>query len=124
MRLLGWIIAVPVALIVIAFAVANRAPAVVRFDPLPYALDIPIWAIAIGAIAFGFVLGAVIKWIFGAKWRSLALRSRRRVRVLEREVSTLRNRLEEERLRREAAEHAHHQHGQTPQRLLPPKDAA
>jgi putative membrane protein len=93
-RFIGWIIAVPVALIVIAFAIANRAPVGVHFDPLPYELDIPLWAAVIGALAFGFLLGALIRWLFDQRWRSEARHGRRHIRALEREISTLRSRLD------------------------------
>jgi uncharacterized integral membrane protein len=93
-KLLGWVIAVPVGLIVIAFAVANREAVEVRFDPLPYAVEIPIYAVALGAIIFGFVVGAVIRWLFDHRWRRLARLRGRRIRALERESDRLRERLE------------------------------
>ena len=94
MRFIGWIIAIPVAFIVIVFAVANRTPVGVHFDPLPYELDIPLWAAVIGALAVGFMLGALIRWLFDHRWRAEARQGKRHVRALEREISTLRQRLE------------------------------
>lgn len=94
MRFIGWIVAVPVAFIVIAFAIANRTPVGVHFDPLPYELDIPLWAAVIGALAFGFILGAVIRWLFDHRWRAEARQGKRHVRALEREISSLRQRLD------------------------------
>jgi len=93
-RFIGWIVAVPVAFIVIAFAIANRTPISVHFDPLPYELDIPLWAAVIGALAFGFILGAVIRWLFDHRWRADARQGKRHVRALEREISSLRLRLD------------------------------
>ncbi len=94
MRYIGWIIAVPVAFIVIAFAIANRTPVGVHFDPLPYELDIPLWAAVIGALAVGFLLGALIRWLFDHRWRAEARQGKRHVRALEREISSLRQRLD------------------------------
>jgi uncharacterized integral membrane protein len=93
-KLLGWVIAIPVGLIVIAFAVANRETVEVRFDPLPYAVEIPIYAVALGAIIFGFLVGALIRWLFDYKWRHLARLRGRRIRALESENDRLRERLE------------------------------
>ena len=94
MRFIGWIIAVPMAFVVIAFAIANRRTVGVYLDPLPYELDIPLWAAVIGALAFGFILGAVIRWLFDRRWRSEARQARRHNRALEQEISSLRQRLD------------------------------
>ena len=94
MRFIGWIIAAPVAFIVIAFAIANRTRVGVQFDPLPYELDIPLWAAVIGALAFGFILGALMRWLFDHRWRAEARQGRRHVRALEREISSLTQRLD------------------------------
>jgi len=93
-RYIGWIIAAPVAFVVIAFAIANRGTVGVYLDPLPYELDIPLWAAVIGALAFGFILGAMIRWLFNQRWRSEARHARRHNRALEREISSLRQRLD------------------------------
>ncbi len=108
MRWLGWLIAVPLALIVIAFAVANRGVVPVHFDPLPWVLDIPIWALAVGALAIGLLVGGLVQWLQDHKWRRMARGSQRRQRALEREAQGLRAKLE-----RQAAA-----------RALPPEDAA
>ena len=94
MRFIGWIIAIPVAFVVIAFAIANRTAVGVHFAPLPYQLDIPLWVAVIGALTFGFILGALMRWLFDHRWRVSARQGRRHIRALEREISTLRERLD------------------------------
>jgi len=89
-RLFGWLVAIPVGLLVIAFAVSNRGTVTLNLDPFPLAIDAPVWAIAIGGLFVGFLLGALVRWLFDHKWRQMARRGRRRIQLLEREIATLR----------------------------------
>ena len=118
MRFIGWLIAIPVAFVVVAFAIANRSSVSVYFDPLPYKLDIPLWAVVIGALAFGFILGAMIRWIFDQRWRGEARQAQRHNRVLEQEISSLRQRLDQQPIA--VSEAGNTDRGQN--RLVPPSD--
>lgn len=95
MRILAWAIAGAVAVIVVAFAVANRDPVTISVAPLPYMLDIPMWALAVGALVVGFLTGALVRWLLDHKVRSMARRGRRRTRALEQELARVRERLDE-----------------------------
>ena len=95
MRILAWAIAGAVAVIVIAFAVANRGPVTISVAPLPYKLDIPMWALAVGALVVGFLTGALVRWLLDHKVRRMARRGRRRTRVLEQELAGARKKLDE-----------------------------
>ena len=95
MRILAWAIAAVVAMVVIAFAVANRGPAEISVAPLPYRLDIPVWALAVGALVVGFLTGALVRWLLDHKVRRMARRGRRRTRVLEQELAGARKKLDE-----------------------------
>jgi uncharacterized integral membrane protein len=68
MKRLFWLITGPFALLVIAFAVANRRPVTLSFDPFSLdapaiALSLPLWLIAFGALLIGVVLGGAATWI-------------------------------------------------------------
>lgn len=95
MRVLAWAIAAIMALVVIAFAVANRGPVTISVEPLPYKLDIPIWALAVGALVVGFLSGALVRWLLDHKVRRMARRGRRRARALEQELAGTRKKLDE-----------------------------
>ena len=63
-RILRWVIGVPVAVLVISFAVANRQYVTLSLDPLtpsdPFAsIELPLWLL----FFFGLVAGALIGWI-------------------------------------------------------------
>lgn len=123
MRLIGWLIAIPAGLIVIAFAVANRGTVTLNLDPFPLAIDAPVWTIAVGGLLAGFLLGALIRWLFDHKWRHMARSGRRRIQLLEREVANLRAKQDE----KKPAAPAPGQQGlglEARQQIMPPRDAA
>lgn len=93
MRYLIWLVAIPVALVVIAFAVANRDLAMVSFSPLPFVLDIPLWAVVVGAVLFGIIVGGTIRWLMDHRWRRLARIRGRRLWAVEKEAAVLRDKL-------------------------------
>ena len=95
MRVLAWTIAAVVALVVIAFAVANRGPVTISVAPLPYRLDIPVWALAVGALVVGFLSGAAVRWLLDHRLRRMARRGRRRTRALEKDLARAREKLDE-----------------------------
>jgi putative membrane protein len=90
MRIIRWTAALLALVIVVAFAVANRDPVVVRFDPLPFLLDVPLYALALGALGVGFFAGSMVQWLFAARMRRLARERKRRIGALETEAEGLR----------------------------------
>ena len=85
------IILVPLAILIIAFAVANRQIATVSFDPFSAtepaaAVTLPLFALIIVLLIVGVVVGGAAAWLRQGEWR-------RRARRLEREVDALRRKL-------------------------------
>ena len=82
------LILVPLMLVAVAFAVANRQPVTVSFDPfstdLPaFALSGPLFVVVILVVVFGVVLGGIATWLGQG-------RHRRAVRAMRRENENLR----------------------------------
>jgi uncharacterized integral membrane protein len=86
------IIVVPLAAVIIAFAVANRVTVTVSFDPFSstnpaYAATLPLFAVILLVLIAGVVVGGAAAWLRQSKWR-------RRARELEAENRTLRAELD------------------------------
>jgi uncharacterized integral membrane protein len=96
-KVLTAIIAVPLAAVIIVFAVANRQNVTVSFDPFSsadpaYAATLPLFAGVMLVLIFGVVVGGVAAWIKQGKWRRAA-------RQLEAENRNLRSDLDDARRR-------------------------
>ena len=86
------LILVPLAVVITAFAVANRQIVTVSLDPFsaehPAAsVTLPLFVLIIALLVAGVVLGGIAAWLRQAKWRRTARR-------LEREVADLRAEIE------------------------------
>jgi uncharacterized integral membrane protein len=93
------LILLPIAIIVVLLAVANRHPVLVSFDPFSgdvpeISVTLPLFAIVFAAVMLGIVIGGVSAWLAQGE-------NRRARRLASREVSRLR--AEAERARVQAA---------------------
>ena len=82
-------VAIPLGVAVIWFAVANRKLVAVALYPLSPERELPVFAVAFAALIIGFAGGAAVAWLGGRKWRRLARARKRKVEYLEREVAGL-----------------------------------
>lgn len=85
MRLLSWLLGLPIALITILFAVANREAVALSLWPLPFAVDVPLSAALLVFFVIGLLLGGFAAWAAASRWRRLARKQTRRVTELERQ---------------------------------------
>jgi putative membrane protein len=86
---LSWIVTLPVTLVVVVFAVSNRDEVAINLWPTGLDLTIPFFAVVLGVFLAGFLVGAAIMWLSGAKGRARARRLRYRAEELERELVRL-----------------------------------
>ena len=94
-RILRWTIGLPIAGIVVSFAVANRQWIAVSFDPFskdaPFAaIDIPLWALFFCGVFFGLIAGWIACWFAQSKWRRSAKDTRKELVRSQEEASQLR----------------------------------
>jgi uncharacterized integral membrane protein len=71
------LILVPLAIVFVALAVANRQPVLVSFDPFDqlnpaFARALPLYALMLILVIAGVVVGGIAAWVRQAKWRRAA----------------------------------------------------
>lgn len=62
-------VTLPLLLIVVLFAVVNRTAVPVNFWPLPYAVDLPLSAVAFGGFFLGALSGGLAVWLGSVRKR-------------------------------------------------------
>lgn len=95
MRILGWLLAFPLIVLAVVFAVANRHDVRLELWPLPWVLDLPVYLAVLGALVKGMVIGAVVMWLSGHRARANARQQRRRAESLERQLEVARTEAEQ-----------------------------
>jgi len=96
-KIITLVIVVPLAAVIIAFAVANRELATVSFDPFSssnpaYAATLPLFILIFVLVILGVIIGGVAAWLRQAHWRRTARKLDAEVRLLRQELSAARNR--------------------------------
>ena len=86
MRLVGWLLALPLSLLAVVFAVANRHGLRLEMWPLPWSLELPVYLAVLGPLVIGMVVGGVLAWTAGHRVRMTARQQRRRAESLERQL--------------------------------------
>ena len=107
-KALTLVIVVPLAVLIVAFAVANRQAVTVSFDPFSsanpaYAATLPLFVLIFALVILGVIVGGVATWLRQASWRRTARALDADVRTLHQELEAMRRRAAEEEARREAA---------------------
>ena len=93
-RIINWAIGLPIAVIVIAFCVANRQWIEVSFDPFskatPFAtMFMPLWALFFIGIFCGMIAGWIACWFGQGKWRRAAKEARSDLQRAQNEAQRL-----------------------------------
>lgn len=96
-RIVGWIVLVPLCVVLIVFALANRQLVVVNFNPLAPSeplttpgVGVPLFLVLFTVLLFGVVLGGVATWFAQSQHRRDERAYRREAERLHREVDVLR----------------------------------
>ena len=82
----AWIVTVPLALLVILFALMNRQEVSLSLWPFPWDVTAPLFLFTLGAIVVGFFFGAFAAWLSGRT-------TRQKLRVASRALAEARDEL-------------------------------
>jgi hypothetical protein len=96
-KILTALILVPIAVVFIAFAVANRQSAVISLDPFnssqpALSLSMPLFALILALLISGVILGGIAAWLGQGKWRWRARHFEAEARELRRELDRMKPR--------------------------------
>ena len=94
-KIVAAVILIPLAVVIVAFAVANRHEVTLSLDPFnaerpASSLSLPLFVLVIGLLILGVVIGGVATWLNHGRWRRAARRFEREVQALRGEVASLR----------------------------------
>jgi uncharacterized integral membrane protein len=94
-RIITAIIVIPLLIVVVGFAVANRQVITVSFDPFSstqpaYAVTLPLFVIIFILLIVGVIIGGAAAWMRQASWRRSARRLDAQVRDLHSEIDAMR----------------------------------
>ena len=96
-RILFFFVLVPLALAIVALAVANREMIAVSFDPFSsadpaFAVTLPLYGLALILLIAGVLIGGIASWLKQQKWRRVARRLEAENRALRAELDSMRRR--------------------------------
>src|SRR5213080_1411512 len=93
-QFLKGLILLPIAIIVVLLAVANRGPVTLSFDPFSreplFTATLPLFAVIFLAVMLGVLIGGAAAWMAQAKHRRQKRRYRREARHLRAETERAR----------------------------------
>jgi len=91
------LVLIPLAIILIAFAVANRQTVTVSFDPFDtvepaFSLALPLYVLILALVIAGVILGGAAAWMRQGRWRGRARLAEGQARELHIENEQLKRR--------------------------------
>lgn len=90
MRLIYWLLAGPLMAVAALFAISNLAVVEIGLWPLPFKVGVPIYLVALGGLALGFLAGGFVAWFGAGRARARARAAERAVRRRDMEIEDLR----------------------------------
>ena len=107
-KLVAIFVLLPLAVVIVVFAMANRESVVVSLDPFgaanpAFSIRLPLFILIFALVILGVVVGGIAAWLRQGRWRRLARKREADVAALRREVELLNGRIEHQNTRPNAA---------------------
>ncbi len=99
-KIVFWLVLIPIAIVILMFALANREVVTVSFDPFNAAapaasISIPLFVLTFVLVILGVFIGGAASWLRQSGYRRAAKRRDADVNALRREIETLNAKLED-----------------------------
>jgi len=91
--MLRLILALPVVLLLISFALSNRAPVELGLWPTDLMIEMPVSVAILGGMAVSFLLGATLTWVGSLGHRRRASRAESQLKHTKAQMDDLRARM-------------------------------
>ncbi len=95
MHRLSLLITLPLAVVLVVFAVNNRGLIEIDLWPLGFVITWPVFVFVFVGVSVGLLMGGLLAWISGGTTRKLARERKARIRELEHTVANMQNRLDD-----------------------------
>ncbi len=94
-KIVAGIVLVPLAIVIVVFAVANRQTVTVSFDPFSsaapaYAAHLPLFVLIFIILIVGVIVGGAAAWLGQSSWRRTARKLDADVQALHAELESIR----------------------------------
>jgi uncharacterized integral membrane protein len=98
-KIVTLLILLPIALVIVLFAVANRAAVTVAFDPIAaqppmFAFSLPLFLLLLVVLILGVIVGGIAAWLRQSRWRRRARRLSAELKAARAETEALRRQLD------------------------------
>ena len=90
MRLFNWLVTAPVALVLVVFAISNRARVSVTLWPFPFEIETQLFLVILLSLLAGLLVGMLLAWLSGSAARRESRARAKLIAALEREIDGLR----------------------------------
>ncbi len=87
MAALRFIIGLVIAVFIALLAVLNRGDMEFTWSPIHNSITLPLYAVILSAMAFGFIIGGASVWLNYGKHRSEKRRQKKKIKSLEKEIA-------------------------------------